>query len=74
LGKFWRALKWKMLVQFMAIWNILLPFGICHGHLIIYWSFGTVSPVWVYCITTNLATLVFSRESRQPKIKIVPNE
>jgi hypothetical protein len=23
LGKFWRALEWKMLKYFMAIWNIL---------------------------------------------------
>jgi hypothetical protein len=23
LGKFWRALKWKMLTYFTAIWNIL---------------------------------------------------
>jgi hypothetical protein len=26
LGKFWRALQWKTLVCFMAIWNILQPF------------------------------------------------
>jgi hypothetical protein len=28
LGKFWRDLGWKMLMYFMVIWNILLPFGI----------------------------------------------
>jgi hypothetical protein len=27
LGKFWRALEWKMLVYFMVIWYILWPFG-----------------------------------------------
>jgi hypothetical protein len=27
LGKFWRALEWKMLVYFTAIWHILGPFG-----------------------------------------------
>jgi hypothetical protein len=27
-GKFWRVLQWKMLLNFMAIWYILLPFGI----------------------------------------------
>jgi hypothetical protein len=27
LGKLWGALEWKMLVLFMAIWNILLPCG-----------------------------------------------
>jgi hypothetical protein len=26
VGKFWRALEWKMLVDFMTIWNILWPF------------------------------------------------
>jgi hypothetical protein len=25
---FWRVLKWKMLVNFMAIWSIVRPFGI----------------------------------------------
>jgi hypothetical protein len=24
LGKFWRALDWKMLIYFMAIWNICI--------------------------------------------------
>jgi hypothetical protein len=28
LGKFWRALEWKMLLYFMVIWNILRSFGI----------------------------------------------
>jgi hypothetical protein len=34
LGKFWRALEWKMLVYCMNIWNILRPFVIIYGHLI----------------------------------------
>jgi hypothetical protein len=25
-GKFWRAFEWKLLVNFMVIWNILGPF------------------------------------------------
>jgi hypothetical protein len=33
LGKFRRAIEWKMLVYFMVIWNILWPFGIFYGHL-----------------------------------------
>jgi hypothetical protein len=33
LGPFWRALDWKMLIYFMAIWNIWRTFGIFHGHL-----------------------------------------
>jgi hypothetical protein len=27
LGIFWSALKWKMLVHFVVIWNILRPFS-----------------------------------------------
>jgi hypothetical protein len=33
LGKFLRALDWKMLTYFMAIWNILRTFGISYDHL-----------------------------------------
>jgi hypothetical protein len=47
LGKFWRALQWKILVYFTAIWYILWPFGILYGHLVycmvnwyILWPFG----------------------------------
>jgi hypothetical protein len=32
LGKFWRALESKMLIYFIAIWNILRPFGIFYDH------------------------------------------
>jgi hypothetical protein len=34
LGKFWRALEWKMLVCIMVIWNILKAFDIYYGHLV----------------------------------------
>jgi hypothetical protein len=41
LGKFRRALEWKILVYFnghlgyiTAIWDILLPFGIYYCHLV----------------------------------------
>jgi hypothetical protein len=34
LGKFWRALYSKMLIYFMAIWNILRTFGIFYDHLV----------------------------------------
>jgi hypothetical protein len=40
LGQFWRALKWKMLVYFKAIWNILRPIGIFIWPFVIQWSFG----------------------------------
>jgi hypothetical protein len=36
LGKFCRAFEWKMLVYFMTIWNILRPFGIIYGHLVLF--------------------------------------
>jgi hypothetical protein len=36
LGKFWRALHWKRLVYFMAIWNILRTFGIFYDHLVLF--------------------------------------
>jgi hypothetical protein len=36
LGKFWRALEWKILVYNMAIWNILGPFVIIYGRLVLF--------------------------------------
>jgi hypothetical protein len=44
LGKFWRALEWKMLVYFTAIWNIFRPFEIFYGRLVTLWLFGKFSP------------------------------
>jgi hypothetical protein len=32
LGKLWKALEWKMLVNFMVIWNILQSLGIFYSH------------------------------------------
>jgi hypothetical protein len=45
LGKFWRALQWKMLVYFMDIWSILL-------YIIWYtlWQFGIFYGYWFYII------------------------
>jgi hypothetical protein len=34
LGNFWWVLHWRMLVHFMVIWSILLPFGIFCVHLV----------------------------------------
>jgi hypothetical protein len=34
IGIFWRALEWKMLVNFMFIANILQQFGIFYGRLV----------------------------------------
>jgi hypothetical protein len=39
LGKFGKALEWKMLVYFIVIWNILLSFGIFYCHLVIWCIF-----------------------------------
>jgi hypothetical protein len=48
-----------MLIYFMTIWNILLPFGICNawpfgivcGHLVYFSRFGTFRPrkIWQPC-------------------------
>jgi hypothetical protein len=40
LGKFWRVLRWKMLVYFMAIWHILRLFGIIRVNLVYFTRFG----------------------------------
>jgi hypothetical protein len=48
LGKFWRALEWKMLVCFMNIWNILRTLGIFYDLYISTFCFHLVcfSPFW----------------------------
>jgi hypothetical protein len=48
LGKFWRALDWKMLIYFMVIWNILWRFRIFYGHWYILYSFGTFFRFWYH--------------------------
>jgi hypothetical protein len=60
VGKFWRALDWKMLIYLHILW----PLGIfCRhlGHFMTIWyilcSFGTLFPVLVSCTKNNLATL-----------------
>jgi hypothetical protein len=61
LSKFRRALDWKMLIHFTAIWNILRIFGIFYDHLVHLCSFGTLFQVLVSCTKKNLATLIFWR-------------
>jgi hypothetical protein len=34
LGKFWRALDWKMYIYFMSVCNILRTFGTFYDHLV----------------------------------------
>jgi hypothetical protein len=39
LGRFWRALQWKMVVYFLPIMNFLRPFWyILRGNLALIWS------------------------------------
>jgi hypothetical protein len=57
LGKFWRALDWKMLIYFMAVWNILPTSGIFYDHfvhfvfILVYFSgFGIMhQKIWQPC-------------------------
>jgi hypothetical protein len=57
LGKFWRALDWKMLIYFMAIWNILRTFDIIYSLLSRFVVIWYIFPVLVSRTKKNLATL-----------------
>jgi hypothetical protein len=57
LGKFWRALDWKMLIYFMATWNILWRFGIFCDRLVHFVFIWYIFQVLVSCTNKNLATL-----------------
>jgi hypothetical protein len=63
LGKFWRALDWKMLIYFMPLWNILQTFGMFHNHLLhsvfiwyIFFRFWYHVPrkIWQPCLGAKL--------------------
>jgi hypothetical protein len=62
LCKFWRVLNWKLLIYFIAIWNIYRHLGyfmtIWYAHLVFIWY---IFPVLVSCTMKNLATLLASR-------------
>jgi hypothetical protein len=45
LGIFWRALDWKILLNFIAVWCLY------------FMSIRYFISFWVYCIKKNLATL-----------------
>jgi hypothetical protein len=45
LGKIWMTLDWKLLIYFMAIWNILQTFEIFYDILC---SFGTFFRFWYH--------------------------
>jgi hypothetical protein len=70
LGKLWSALQKKILLNFMALWSILLPFRIFYGPLVYFVvTFGMyVFPVLVCRTTKNLATLNFSLKKIRPLI------
>jgi hypothetical protein len=50
LGKFWRALDWKMMIFFMAIWNILQTFLICYDRLAHFVFIWYIFPGLVLCM------------------------
>jgi hypothetical protein len=55
---FWRALDGKMLIYFIAIWNILLQtFWIFHDHLAHFFVNLVHISVLISCTKKNLATL-----------------
>jgi hypothetical protein len=63
-GKILEGLPKEDVGTSMAIWSILLPFGIVCGHLVYFvaiWyilrSFGMIFPILVSCTKKNLATL-----------------
>jgi hypothetical protein len=63
LGKFLRSLDWKVLIHFMAIWNILRTFGVFCDHLVyfvfiwyIFYGFGIT---YQENLASLLATTVF---------------
>jgi hypothetical protein len=47
LGKFWRALEWKIWLYFMTSRNILRPFGIIYGRLVKFAVILYIFPVLV---------------------------
>jgi hypothetical protein len=68
LGKFWRALYWKMLMYFMAVWNIWLTFRIFYDNLEHFVFLGYIFPVWVSCTKKNLATLMTMPPTRVTRL------
>jgi hypothetical protein len=63
LGKYFRALDWKMLMYFMAIGNILRAFVNFHDHLEHFVLIWYIFPVLVSRTKKNLATLISVRSS-----------
>jgi hypothetical protein len=55
LGKFWSVLHLETLVNFKAIWSILLLFGIFYGHLVYF--VVILVHFFPFCAKKNLSTL-----------------
>jgi hypothetical protein len=60
-GKILDRKYWKMLIHFMAIWNIYGYLRYFRTNWYILCAFGTFFPVLVSWTRENLATLIFSR-------------
>jgi hypothetical protein len=61
LDKILEGVGMERMLCSMAIWNLLRPFGTFYGQLAIKWQFGIYSPILVYCVKKNLATLTQTR-------------
>jgi hypothetical protein len=57
LGKFWRALDWKMYIYFMAIWKILRTLGIFYDYLVHF--------VFIWCIFSGFG-IMYQEKSGNP--------
>jgi hypothetical protein len=62
-GKFWRVLKWKMLVYYMVIWSILRLFGVFCGHLVYFMFLVYFLPYW-YVVPRKIWQPCHSRGTR----------
>jgi hypothetical protein len=69
LGKFWRAIEWKTLVYFMAIWYILWLFG----NVVVIWYL--FPPFGILCQEKSgnpALTAVSKDRGRSPDVEIDP--
>jgi hypothetical protein len=60
-------IDWKMLIYFMAIWNILWPFVIFYDHLVHFVFIWYIFPFLVSCTKKHLATLMWPRRQNTGK-------
>jgi hypothetical protein len=58
VGKFWRALDWKLLIYFMAVRNILQTFDTFYYQLVHFALIWYIFLVWVSCTKKNLSMLL----------------